>query len=60
MGWYDGYFLTHEITCPNCGSELETWQGKDGPCHLLKYNQGGDMPTSGIDKVPVEPLEDPL
>jgi len=58
MGMYDDYYPSHEIPCPACGTELITWQGREGPCDLLEYHQGHEMPNQGIGNRPVDPLED--
>ena len=44
MGMFDYYELGTKLKCPNCKTELEGWQGKDGPNELLVWKQGYAKP----------------
>jgi hypothetical protein len=39
MGMFDEYEPDPTIPCPSCGLVLSGWQGKDGPCCLLRWHQ---------------------
>jgi hypothetical protein len=45
MGMFDGYIPTAPTHCPACGKPLRHWQGKDGPCLLLAWQQGRAQPV---------------
>ena len=45
MGMFDYYNPQPSLHCPRCGSELAGWQGKDGPCALVVWQQGAPAPT---------------
>jgi len=51
MAMFDWYKPAPSLTCPNCGSMLREWQGKDGPNGLFVWEQGR---TSPID----QPIDD--
>ena len=38
MGMFDDYL--HEVECPYCGRTLPSFQGKDGPCTLTRFELG--------------------
>ena len=40
MGMFDEYIPDPPLNCPACGSELDGWQGKDGPSALMVWRQG--------------------
>jgi hypothetical protein len=40
MGFFDTYVPDPALRCPACCGELRNWQGKDGPCLLLTWQQG--------------------
>lgn len=40
MTFYDYYKPNPPIACPICGEELEGWEGFDGPCVFVTFNQG--------------------
>src|SRR5690349_4171149 len=44
MGWFDAYVPRPSLKCPACGAELTRWQGNDGPCLLLVWEQGRREP----------------
>ncbi len=39
MEMFDYYQPTEKIKCPKCGYQLKEWQGKDGHCALLVWQQ---------------------
>jgi len=45
MGMFDHYRPQPSLHCPQCGSELAGWQGKEGPCNLVIWRQGAAAPT---------------
>jgi hypothetical protein len=45
MGMFDLYKPAPAIGCPACGAPLRKWQGKDGPCALFVWAQGGVAPV---------------
>ncbi len=45
MGMFDWYQPRGLRACPVCGSPLREWQGKDGPCGLLVWEQGQAAPV---------------
>lgn len=40
MGMFDIYIPRPQILCPRCSQALSDWQGKNGPCALLVFEQG--------------------
>ena len=42
---FDWYLPSPAIPCPVCGNSLREWQGKDGPCALLVWQQGHRSPV---------------
>lgn len=44
MGMFDWYIPDSDLNCPNCGSLLEDWQGKDAACALFVWKQGFKYP----------------
>ena len=38
MGMYDD--VTYEMNCPDCGTKVDGFQSKDGPCSLLTLSIG--------------------
>ena len=46
MGMFDWYVPDPPLKCPVCGTLLERWQGKDGPCALLVWKQGEAVPVA--------------
>jgi hypothetical protein len=40
MGMFDYYEPDVDLNCPECGTKLDGWQGKDGPNELLRWKQG--------------------
>ncbi len=46
MGMFDSYNPVPSITCPGCRQELTGWQGKDGPCLLLHWQQDKQFPAA--------------
>jgi hypothetical protein len=45
MGLYDHYQPMPAIGCPGCGALLDDFQGKDGPCALVRWQQGQMHPV---------------
>ncbi|HEY2518146.1 MAG TPA: hypothetical protein VGI39_45060 [Polyangiaceae bacterium] len=45
MGMYDEYEPNPPIACALCARILSGWQGKDGPCSLLRWTQGVADPS---------------
>ena len=45
MGVFDWYIPVPDVKCSGCGSTLREWQGKDGPCALFVWRQGGESPV---------------
>jgi len=45
MGMFDYYEPRPALHCPRCDSEVAGWQGKDGPCSLVVWQQGVPAPT---------------
>jgi hypothetical protein len=43
MGMFDWY-EPRQISCPECGTALDRWQGKDGPCALFVWREGEASP----------------
>ena len=46
MGMFDSYNPSPPLTCPGCRRVLTGWQGKDGACLLLHWQQGERFPTA--------------
>ncbi|WP_437569981.1 hypothetical protein [Sorangium sp. So ce542] len=44
MGMFDWYTPAPQLACPRCGTTLDGWQGKDGPCGLFEWVQGTPSP----------------
>lgn len=44
MGLFDTYIPRPPVNCPLCGEEIPDFQGKDGPCGLLTFTQGEEIP----------------
>lgn len=44
MGIYDTYIPKPPVKCPLCGEEVKDFQGKDGPCAMLEFTQGQEIP----------------
>ena len=42
---FDHYVPEPPLNCPVCGEALSGWQGKNGPCFLLTWEQGKRFPT---------------
>lgn len=49
MGMFDHYVPRPALHCERCGSELAGWQGKDGPCNLVVWQQGEPAPAHHAD-----------
>jgi hypothetical protein len=45
MGMFDSFEPVPELACSVCGARLTGWQGKDGPCALLRWRQGVASPV---------------
>jgi len=45
MGMFDSFEPLPELACSVCGARLMGWQGKDGPCALLRWRQGVAAPV---------------
>lgn len=45
MSMFDSYRPKGEHRCPGCGSRLVEWQGKEGPCALLVFEEGRRDPV---------------
>ena len=45
MGMFDLYVPVPPLLCPSCKTELDGWQGKDGPCALFIWKQGEKHPV---------------
>jgi hypothetical protein len=43
---FDWYEPDLSATCPSCGSPVIGWQGYDGPCALLVWEQGRRHPVA--------------
>jgi hypothetical protein len=46
MGMFDQFTPIPALKCPFCGCVLERFQGQDGPCQLLTWEQGRATPWS--------------
>jgi hypothetical protein len=63
MGMSDYYVPARPLSCPVDGNLLTDWQGKQGPCFLLRWREGVAMPDYegvGVDEewhMPVERRE---
>lgn len=55
MGMFDYYIPDPPLHCPVCNSALEGWQGKDGPCMLLIWQQESKIPVAH--KLPEENID---
>lgn len=42
---FDTYIPAHDLRCPACQAQLNSWQGKDGPCALLVWKEGRTNPV---------------
>jgi len=42
---FDSFEPVPELACSVCGARLTGWQGKDGPCALLRWRQGVASPV---------------
>lgn len=48
MGIFDWYRPARTLRCPECGEELDGWQGKDGPCALFLWAEGKAAPVDQL------------
>jgi len=48
VGMFDWYQPRQPLRCPVCDSELDGWQGKDGPCALFVWRQGERSPVDQL------------
>ena len=46
MGMFDWYQPAEKCACPVCGTPLQDWQGKDGPCCLFVWQEGEKYPIN--------------
>jgi hypothetical protein len=46
MGLIDSYIPDPPLACPRCGATLSDWQGGDGDCLLLLWQQGKQFPIA--------------
>src|SRR5262249_23486857 len=46
MGMFDYFCPDPALHCPECGTELDEFQGKDGPCVLFVWRQSWDSPAA--------------
>lgn len=44
MGMFDRYYPKNPVPCPICGTTLDDWQSKRGPCLLYDYHEGKPIP----------------
>ena len=45
MSMFDWYIPSDpETACPHCGTGLQEWQGKSGPCAMFVWEQGRGHP----------------
>ena len=44
MSMFDWYIPEPAVVCPHCGTVLNEWQGKEGPCALFVWQQGRKHP----------------
>ena len=57
MGMFDWYVPSPPVSCPRCGTELNAWRGKSGPCALFEWVQGDLAPVRQLvdDEVAITP-----
>jgi hypothetical protein len=48
VGMFDWYEPIPPLSCPVCGTQLNEWQGKDGPNALFVWKQGHISPTDQL------------
>jgi hypothetical protein len=48
MSMFDWYQPATQLTCPECGTPLKEWQGKDGPCGLFVWREGVRHPVDQL------------
>ena len=48
MSMFDWYQPATQLTCPQCGTKLREWQGKDGPCGLFVWREGVRHPADQL------------
>lgn len=48
MGMFDWYRPVPAVVSPETEAELTGWQGKDGPCALLLWEQGKAAPVDQL------------
>ena len=48
MGMFDTYLPADELRCPSDDHLLSDWQGKDGPCALLLWQEGAAHPVAHL------------
>lgn len=53
---FDSYRPKGAFSCPTCGTELLSWQGKDGPCALFVWQEGIKHP---VDQLADEEVQTP-
>ncbi|MEQ8635487.1 GrpB family protein [Gimesia maris] len=46
MSLFDYFIPDPPLHCPACGRELKNWQGKEGPCFQLTWQQGIKFPVA--------------
>lgn len=56
MSLFDSYIPEPALRCPVCDFLLTNWQGKDGPCLLLTWQQGVKFPVAH--ELPEESVDD--
>lgn len=57
MGMFDYFRPVPALPCPSCGEQLADWQGKDGPCLLMEWNQHEAAPAGQRADPPRDSLE---
>ena len=50
MGMFDWYVPVPGLLCPICRRELTGWQGKNGPCALVRWKQGKRLPEETVEE----------
>ena len=48
MSLFDWYRPQGQLRCPIDGHPLKEWQGKDGPCSLFVWQEGGKHPVDQL------------
>ena len=50
VGMFDEYQPRRSFRCPACSEPVDDWQGKDGPCALVRWIEGERLPVETVEE----------